>query len=146
LSYTSFLLAALVSLVIYVEGRRSSLHIREVRRSKSINSQLGISNHTTYVALNPGICQLAIGFLKTKTGSRDPRAQHSIVQSLAWLVHVTLAMVSAMFPRVQHPHLPVSCHGGFKLLSPSLHSQCVRAVLVLVRPRQSLPMMRHVAS
>jgi hypothetical protein len=103
LSYTSFILAALVSLVIYAEGRRFSLHIREVRRSESINTQLGISNHTTYVALNPCICQLATGFLKTRTGSRDPRAQHSTVQPLAWLVHVTLAMVPAMFPRVQHP-------------------------------------------
>jgi hypothetical protein len=103
LSYTSFILAALVSLVIYDEGRRSSLHIREVRRSESINTQLGISNHTTYVALNPCICQLATGFLKTRTGSRDPRAQHSTVQPLAWLLHVTLAMVPAMFPRVQHP-------------------------------------------
>jgi hypothetical protein len=103
LSYTSFILASLVSLVIYAEGRRSSLHIREVRRSESINTQLWISNHTTYVALNPCICQLATGFLKTRTGSRDPRAQHPTVQPLAWLVHVTLAMVPGMFPRVQHP-------------------------------------------
>jgi hypothetical protein len=103
LYYTNFILSILISLVIYAEGRRSSLHIREVRRSESINTQLGISNHTTYVALNPCICQLATGFLKTRTGSRDPRAQHSTIQLLAWLVHVTLAMVPAMFQRVQHP-------------------------------------------
>jgi hypothetical protein len=53
---TSFILATLVSLVIYDEGRISSFHIREVRRSESINTQLEISNHTTYVALNPCIC------------------------------------------------------------------------------------------
>jgi hypothetical protein len=103
LSYTNFILSILISLVIYAEGRRSSLHIREVQQSESINTQLGISNHTTYVALNPCICQLATEVLKTRTGSRDPRAQHSTVQPLAWLVHVTLSMVPAMFPRVQHP-------------------------------------------
>jgi hypothetical protein len=92
LSYTSFILASLVSLVIYDEGRRSSLHIREVRRSELINTQLGISNHTTYVALNPCICQLATGFLKTRTGSHDPRAQHPTIQPLARWAHVTLAI------------------------------------------------------
>jgi hypothetical protein len=92
LSYTSFILTALVSLVIYDEGRRSSLHIREVRRSESFKTQLGISNHTTYVALNPCICQLAIGFLKTRTGSRDPRAQYPTIQPLARWAHVTLAI------------------------------------------------------
>jgi hypothetical protein len=60
------------------------------------------------------------GFLKTRMGSRQPRAQIL-------------------------PH-PSSCHGGYTLLSPSLHSHCVVAFLVLVRPRPSLPMMRHVAS
>jgi hypothetical protein len=30
---------------------------------ESINTQLGISNHTTYVPLNPCICQLATGVL-----------------------------------------------------------------------------------
>jgi hypothetical protein len=73
----------------------------------------------TYVALNPCICQLAIGFLKTRSGSRQPRAQ----------IH----------------HRPTSCHRGYTLLSPSLHSHCVLAFLVLVCPRPSLPMMRHVA-
>jgi hypothetical protein len=92
LFYTSFILIALVSLVIYDEGRRSSLHIREVRRSESINTQLRISNHTTYVALNPCICQLATGFLKTRTGSRDPRAQYPTIQTLARWAHVTLAI------------------------------------------------------
>jgi hypothetical protein len=92
LSYTSFILTALVSLVIYDECRRSSLHIREVRRSESINTQLVISNHTTYVALNPCICQLATGFLKTRTGSRDPRAQYPTIQPLARWAHITLAI------------------------------------------------------
>jgi hypothetical protein len=81
---------------------------------------MGISNHTTYVALNPCICQLAPGFLKTRMGSHQPRA------------HIL--------------HRPASCHGGYTLLSPSLHSHCVVAFLVLVPLRQSLPMMRHVAS
>ena len=79
-----------------------------------------ISNHTTYVALNPCICQLATGFLKTRPGSRQPRAQ----------IH----------------HCPASCHGGYTLLSPSLHSHCMLAFLVLVCLRQSLPMTRHVTS
>jgi hypothetical protein len=92
LSYTSFILTALVSLVIYAEGRRSSLYIREVRRSELINTQLGISNHTTYVALNASICLLAHGFLKTRTGSRDPRAQYPTIQPLARWAHVTLAI------------------------------------------------------
>jgi hypothetical protein len=92
LSYTSFILTTLVSLVIYDEGRRSSLHIREVRRSESINTQLGISNHTTYVALNPCICQLAHGFLKTRTGPRQPRAQYPTIQPLARWIHDTLAI------------------------------------------------------
>jgi hypothetical protein len=52
----------------------------------------------TYVALNPYICQLATGVLKTISGSRQPRAQ----------IH----------------HRPASCHGGYTLLSPSLHSHC----------------------
>jgi hypothetical protein len=82
--------------------------------------QLGISNHMTYVALNPCICQLAPKFLKTRMGSRQPR--------------------------VQILHRPPSCHGGYTLLSPSLHSHCVVAFLVLVRPRQSLPMTRHTTS
>jgi hypothetical protein len=46
----------------------------------------------TYVALNPCICQLAPGFLKTRTGSRDPRAQYPITQPLARWAHVTPAM------------------------------------------------------
>jgi hypothetical protein len=53
----------------------------------------------TYVALNPCICQLATWVLKTRSGSRQPRAQ----------IH----------------HHPASCHGGYTLLSPSLHSHCV---------------------
>jgi hypothetical protein len=53
----------------------------------------------TYVALNPCICQLATGVLKTRSGSRQPRAQ----------IH----------------HRPTSCHGGYTLLLPSLHSHCV---------------------
>jgi hypothetical protein len=92
LSYTSFILATLVSLVIYDEGRRSSLHIREVRRSESISTQLGISNHTTYVALNPCICQLAPRFLKTRMGPRQPRAQYPTIQPHARWIHDTLAI------------------------------------------------------
>jgi hypothetical protein len=74
----------------------------------------------TYVALNPCICQLAIGFLKTRPGSCQPRAQ----------IH----------------HRPASCHREYTLLLPSLHSHCMLAFLVLVCPRQRLPMTRHVAS
>jgi hypothetical protein len=48
----------------------------DLRKTKAPNNtHLGISNHTTYVELNSCICQLAIGFLKTRTGSRQPRAQ-----------------------------------------------------------------------
>jgi hypothetical protein len=49
-------------------------------------------------------------------------------------------------PRAQIHHRPASCHRGYTLLSPSLHSHCVVAFLVLVRPRQSLPMMRRVCN
>jgi hypothetical protein len=73
-----------------------------------------------YVALNPCICQLATRFLKTRPGSRQPREQ----------IH----------------HRPASFNRGYTLLSPSLHSHCVLAFLVLVCPRQSLPMRRHVTS
>jgi hypothetical protein len=66
----------------------------------------------TYVALNPCICQLTTGVDKTKPGSRQPRAQ----------IH----------------NRPASCHGGYTLLSPSLHSHCVLAFLVLVCLRQKL--------
>jgi hypothetical protein len=72
------------------------------------------------IAHNPCICQLTTGFLKTRPSSRQPRAQ----------IH----------------HRPASCHGGYMILSPSLHSHCVLAFLVLVCPRQSLPMTRHVTS
>jgi hypothetical protein len=44
-------------LLNYDAGQWSSLNIREVRQSESINTQLGISIHTTYVALNTCICQ-----------------------------------------------------------------------------------------
>src|SRR6187455_1418029 len=97
-----------------------SLHNREGTAIRIDYTQLRISNHTTYVALNPCICQLATGVLKTKSGSRQPRAQ----------IH----------------HRPASCHEGYTLLSPSLHAHCVLAFLVLVCPRLSFPMMRHVAS
>ena len=59
---------------------------------ESINTQLGISNHATYVALNPCISQLAPGFLETRTGSRDPRAQYPTIQELARWAHVTPAI------------------------------------------------------
>jgi hypothetical protein len=80
-------------------GQLPSLHVRKVTAIRIDYTQLRISNHTTYVALNPCICQLATGVLKTRLGSRQPRAQ----------IH----------------HCPASCHGGYTLLSPSLHSHCV---------------------
>jgi hypothetical protein len=46
----------------------------------------------TYVALNPCICQLATGFLKTRTGSRDPRAHYPTIQPIARWAHVTPAI------------------------------------------------------
>jgi hypothetical protein len=79
---------------------------------ESINTQLGISNHTTYVALNPCICQLTTGVLKTRSGSRQPRAQ----------IH----------------HRPTSCHGGYTLLSPSLHSHCVLSYSGISLPEAKL--------
>jgi hypothetical protein len=79
---------------------------------ESINTQLGISNHTTYVALNPCICQLATGVLKTRSGSRQPRAQ----------IH----------------HRPTSCHGGYTLLLPSLHSHCVLSYSGITLPEAKL--------
>jgi hypothetical protein len=75
-------------------------------------SQLRISNHTTYVALNPCICQLATGVLKTRSGSRQPRAH----------IHHRLA----------------SCHGGYMLLSPSLHSHCVLSYSGISLPEAKL--------
>jgi hypothetical protein len=79
---------------------------------ESINTQLGISNHTTYVALNTFICQLATGVLKTRSGSRQPRAQ----------IH----------------HRPASCHGGYTLLSPYLHSHCVLSYSGISLPEAKL--------
>jgi hypothetical protein len=73
---------------------------------------MGISNHTTYVALNPCICQLATGVLKTRSGSRQPRAE----------IH----------------HRPASCHGGYTLLSPSLHSHCVLSYSGISLPEAKL--------
>jgi hypothetical protein len=46
----------------------------------------------TYVALNPCICQLVPGFLKTRTGPRQPRAQYPTIQPLARWIHDTLAI------------------------------------------------------
>ena len=46
----------------------------------------------TYVALSPCIYQLATGFLKTRTGSRDPRAQYPTIQPLARWAHITPAI------------------------------------------------------
>jgi hypothetical protein len=66
----------------------------------------------TYVALNPYICQLATGVLKTRSGSRQPRAQ----------IHHRLA----------------SCHGGYTLLSPSLHSHCVLSYSGISLPEAKL--------
>jgi hypothetical protein len=66
----------------------------------------------TYVALNPCICQLATGVLKTRSGSCQPRAQ----------IH----------------HRPASCHGGYTLLSPSLHSHCVLSYSGISLPEAKL--------
>jgi hypothetical protein len=75
-------------------------------------TQLRIFNHTTYVALNPCICQLTTGVLKTRSGSRQPRAQ----------IH----------------HRPASYHGGYTLLSPSLHSHCVLSYSGISLPEAKL--------
>jgi hypothetical protein len=90
----------------------TSLHVREVTAIQIDYTQLRISNHTTYVALNPCICQLATGVLKTRSGSRQPRAQ----------IH----------------HRPSSCHGGYTLLSPSLHSHCVLSYFGIILPEAKL--------
>jgi hypothetical protein len=66
----------------------------------------------TYVALNPCICQLATGVLKTRSGSHQPRAQ----------IH----------------HRPASCHRGYTLLSPSLHSHCVLSYSGISLPEAKL--------
>jgi hypothetical protein len=66
----------------------------------------------TYVALNPGICQLATGVLKTRSGSRQPRAQ----------IH----------------NRPASYHGGYTLLLPSLHSHCVLSYSGISLPEAKL--------
>jgi hypothetical protein len=63
-------------LLNYDAGQWSSLHIREVRRSESINTQLGISNHMTYVALNLAYVNHSHGSSTTWTGPRYPRAHH----------------------------------------------------------------------
>jgi hypothetical protein len=75
-------------------------------------TQLRISDHTTYVALNPCICQPATGVLKTRLGSRKPRAQ----------IH----------------HRPASCHGGYTLLSPPLHAHFVLSYSGLSLPEARL--------
>jgi hypothetical protein len=75
-------------------------------------TQLRISNHMTYVALNPCICQLATGVLKTRSGSCQPRAQ----------IH----------------HRPASCHGGYTLLSPSLHAHCMLSYSGISLPEANL--------
>src|SRR5688572_17076569 len=89
-----------------------SLHIREGTAIRIDYTQLRISNHTTYVALNPCICQPATGVLKTRSGSRQPRAQ----------IH----------------HRTASCHGGYTLLSLSLHSYCVVSYSGLRLPEAKL--------
>jgi hypothetical protein len=66
----------------------------------------------TYVALNPCICRLATRVLKTRSGSRQPRAQ----------IH----------------HRPASCHRGYTLLSPSLHSHCVLSYFGISLPEAKL--------
>jgi hypothetical protein len=89
-----------------------SLHNRGGTVIRIDYTQLRISNHTTYVALNPCICQPATGFLKTRSGSRKPRAQ----------IH----------------HRPASCHGGYTLLSPPLHVHFVLSYSSLSPPEAKL--------
>jgi hypothetical protein len=107
LFYLSFTSCSLVLFLIYDEGRRSNLHIREVRRSESINTRLEISNHTTYVALNPCICQLTPGFLKTRMGSHDSRAQYPTIHPLARWAHVTPAIS------------PLPVHASYSSIGPT---------------------------
>jgi hypothetical protein len=66
----------------------------------------------TYVALNPCICQPATGVLKTRSGSRKPRAQ----------IH----------------HCPASCYGGYTLLLPPLHAHSVLSYSGLSLPEARL--------
>jgi hypothetical protein len=136
ISFTSYVMCIL-NYVLYIfymqcnflyDTMINCIRLKVIRLSKKYYAPLKfripslqiLARPWTYVALNPCICQLALGFLKTRTGSRQPRAQIL--------------------------HRPASCHGGYTLLSPSHHSHCVVAFLVLVQPRQSLSMMRHVAS
>ena len=93
-------------------GQWPSLHNREGTAIRIDYTQLRISNHTTYVALNPCICQPATGVLKTGSGSRKPRAQ----------IH----------------HRPASCHGGYTLLSPPLHAHFVLSYSGLSLPEARL--------
>jgi hypothetical protein len=51
-----------------------------------------ISNHTSYVALNPCICQLATGFLKTRPGSPTESTDTPLSNLLPQRVHATLAI------------------------------------------------------
>jgi hypothetical protein len=46
----------------------------------------------TYVALNPCICQLATGVLKTRMGPLQQRAKYATIQPLARWIHDTLAI------------------------------------------------------
>jgi hypothetical protein len=71
----------------------------DLRMPKVPNTQLRISNHTTYVALNPCICQLATGFLKTRPGSRQPRAQ----------IHHRLAPATEGTRYPRHLSTPIAC-------------------------------------
>src|SRR5688500_19760379 len=89
-----------------------SLHNRGGTAIRIDYTQLRISNHTTYVALNPCICQPATGVLKTRSGSRKPRAQ----------IH----------------HRPASCHGGYTLLPPPLHAHFVLSYSGLSLPESRL--------
>jgi hypothetical protein len=93
-------------------GQWPSLHVREVKAIRIDYTQLRISNHTTYVSLNLCICQLATGVLNTRLGSRQSRAQ----------LH----------------HRPASCHGGYTLLSSSLHSHCVLSYSGISLPEAKL--------
>jgi hypothetical protein len=91
--------------------------------------------------LNPAI--LAISGLSGVLGTLGwillsyPVHMHSRLRSLRRRqVHVG-PITWEVLPQLLHR--PASCHGGYTLLSPSLHSHCVVAFLVLVQLRLGLP-------
>jgi hypothetical protein len=82
-----------------------SLQNRGATMIRTDYTQLGIPNHTTYVAFNPCICQPAFGYLKTRMGSRHLRAQYSTIQPLAKRVHATPAISQLLVQGSLNPKL-----------------------------------------